>query len=117
MLLKHSADVNSQDEDGRTPLHDAIWGSGSKGDYPQIVQLLLERGADMNARDTHHQTPLHIASMSPTTLDIVRTLLEHGADVDAEDESGRTPLQVAEEEEHDELALLLFEFRSGRAHN
>ena len=74
MLLEHSADVNSQDKDGLTPLHDTIWGSGSKGDYPHIVRLILERGTDMNARDTYHQTLLHIASIGPADLDTVHIL-------------------------------------------
>ena len=115
MLLEHSADLNSKDEGGRTPLHGAIDGSRFKGDYPQIVRLLLEHGADKNARDTQHWTPLHNASMGLADLDTVRISLKHGADVDAKNKLGKTPLQVALKEALSELAQLLSEFRSGSA--
>ncbi len=53
MLLKNDADVNSEDEEGRTPLHYAAM-YGSLG----AVKLLIQNGADINACDGDGKTPL-----------------------------------------------------------
>jgi ankyrin repeat protein len=109
LLLEHGADVHSRDKDGRTPLHDLVWGGESfKGDRPDIARLLLKHGANVNARDNKYRTALHVAvSERPDLLDIIRILLEYGADVDAKDEDGCTPLQVSLERGGEEVTQLL----------
>jgi ankyrin repeat protein len=47
--LSTMRNVQTQDHNGRTPLHDAIWGDDLRGDYPRVVRLLLEHGANTNA--------------------------------------------------------------------
>ena len=123
VLLEHNADTQAEDKDGFTSLH-RVSSYHPSSKHPQIVRLLLEHGADLNARDNRRQTPLHVvsshpwysSSLPPARLEIVRILLEHGADVDAEDEAGRTPLQAALAEGQEEVAQLLTEYCSKRAH-
>jgi hypothetical protein len=50
--LAAGADVNAKDEDGRTPLLNAL--SGPK----EIIELLIAKGADVNAQDDVGFTPL-----------------------------------------------------------
>jgi hypothetical protein len=51
-ILAKEADVNSKDEDGRTPLHWAVE-SGNK----VIIEFLLGKSANINAKDRDGRTP------------------------------------------------------------
>ncbi len=87
-LLK-SADVDSRDRDGRTPLMHAIVTEHSE---PKMIEYLVEHGADVNAVDKgEHWTPLHFAARD-RKAEIVKILLQHGAVVDSVDSFGNTPL-------------------------
>ena len=97
MLLDRGANLNAENDEGKTPLHLV-----SQGDYDTqehgvgITRLLLQRGVDVHVKDKDHGTPLHSAAFSGM-LEIARVLLDHGADVNTEDKQGRTPLhQVAQ---------------------
>ena len=119
-LIK-SADVNSKDERGSTPLmFAAAFGSvdGMKllldggaevnaknafdvtalhwcaGDLAK-VRLLLAKGADINARSKQGRTPLIVAAAYDGNLEVVKLLIEKGADMAAKDGSGTTPLLAA----------------------
>jgi ankyrin repeat protein len=71
-LLAHGADVNGEDQHGRTALLFA-----ALGDHEDAARLLLDNGADPNIG-----TPLMVAAIKRDT-DLVRALVEAGADVDA----------------------------------
>lgn len=75
LLIKHGADVVSQDRTRSTPLHMAAT-SGSA----ETVRLCIEHGADVNAKDETHLTPLHLASslVSATSASL---LIQRRADV------------------------------------
>ena len=92
-LLDAGADVNAEDNFGRTPLFTA----GSRS-----TRALLNAGADVNAEDNFGRTPLFTAVQerefdreNRVELDRVRVLLNAGSDVNAEDYEGNTPLHVA----------------------
>lgn len=57
LLIWVSADVNLQDDKGRTPLHYAAYGWNVL-----IVKLLLENGADAEIKDMNDETALDIAN-------------------------------------------------------
>lgn len=81
--------VNIRDQDGMTPLMNAIL---EEDVDPSLVRLLIERGADINASDTGEKwTALHLAARDQNE-EIVSILLEAGAIVDPVDVFGNTPL-------------------------
>ena len=94
-LLKHGADVNAKDHDGKTPLHSAIFTLEGL-DYIEILQELLNYNANVDSKDTNGDTPLHYASMHECR-EVVTLLLEHNANVNASDEviCNHTPLGLA----------------------
>ena len=57
-MLDRGADIESEVEDGSTPLHYAAKFKASQ----EMVALLLDRGADIKARDDSGGTPLHYAA-------------------------------------------------------
>lgn len=88
-LIQSGCDVNEVDEDGRTPLMDAILNCDCSS---AMVQLLLENGASVNVADkVQHWTSLHFASRDGKPV-LVSLLLKRGARVDAVDVYGNTPL-------------------------
>lgn len=122
-LLAAHADVNLEDEHGRTPLLAAL-----DAVHPTVAAMLLRSGANVRSTlpDTH-MTPLHLAcrpelaSLVPTLIEAggepeaaatggyqpihacawycapggLQALIAAGADVDAATEDGTTPLHVA----------------------
>jgi ankyrin repeat protein len=97
-LLAHGASVtvNSQTNEGWTPLH---WAAYLR--HFQIACTLLEHKARVNSRDNHGCTPLHRAlqhresGLGPGQSRVVMLLLDNNADVNVGDNSGYTPLHLA----------------------
>ncbi len=93
-LINHGADVNTQDERGRSPL--SIAATKSRSDISdRILDLLLSRGANVDFIDDYGRTPLSWAATrtnSPVGTQILDLLLKKGANVDSKDDQGRTPL-------------------------
>lgn len=85
--LVASANVNSQDEDGNTPLILAAMYAG--GD---CVEALLNKGADSNIANQAGATALHRAASS---LEKTRMLLAAGAKANVRSKLGNTPLLLA----------------------
>ena len=84
-LLSLGADVLVVEEDGFTPLHEAVTKDLT------AAELLYEAGADINARSKTGRTLLFEAAVNGKSQ-IVRWLLSLGADVSAADENGFSPL-------------------------
>jgi len=78
VLLK-SADVDSRDADGRTPLMYAIL---AEDPDLKMIDYLLNHGADVNAAEQAGWTPLHFAARD-RKREIVEMLLARGALVDS----------------------------------
>jgi hypothetical protein len=73
LLLEHGADINVQNQIGRTPLHRASM-IGALG----VVRLLLEHGADVEAKNNVGETALQEAADMEHD-DVVELLREYGA--------------------------------------
>jgi ankyrin repeat protein len=104
-LLKNGSDVNAQNMDSRTPLHDAVinWDKA-------VIEEVLAHGPDVNLKDNHRRTPLHYAvlPLRPSRA-VVEAIVAHNPDVDILDETGSTALDILRPKvrEDDELLLLL----------
>ena len=110
-LIRAGADVNIQDNQGRTPLFNIIEVRDVDFDQNavQFILQLVNAGADPNIKDREGKTVLMYASeyyfkkeRQPMgrpvevkympNLDYISTLLNHGADPDLKDPNGRTIL-------------------------
>ncbi|CAB3988371.1 phosphatase 1 regulatory subunit 12A-like isoform X3 [Paramuricea clavata] len=95
-LLQKGSDVNYQNIDGVTALHQACIDEND-----ELVELLVQHKADLEVRDNEGWSALHAAASSGN-LDVTEFLVEHGADIAAVNNEGELPLDLAEEDEMDE---------------
>ena len=75
LFLERNADVNIQDKDGHTHLHQAV-----KNRNKNLVRLFLERNADVNIQNKYGETPL-LLSIKMGHENLFTLLAEHSADV------------------------------------
>lgn len=100
-LLEYSS-VSATDEQGRTPLHQAVIGGESS-----IIRLLLRKGGvNINARDRDGRTPLVLAARTGL-VHVVRTLVDSHADLDLADNDRSTALHYAVYNGVEMVAILL----------
>jgi ankyrin repeat protein len=90
LLLDRSAEVNSPQIDGRTPLYNAA----SAANADAIVKLLLARGADPNRATANGQTPLMTAA-GRGGVEAMQVLIAAKANVNAKNGAGATALMAA----------------------
>jgi len=102
-LLDQGAMVDSQDEEGLTPLYRAC--TFYKCDY-DVIRLLLEKGASIENKDKRGRTPLFRACLQ-NNLKLIELLLDHGAQIDSKDCEGCTALFRAVEQKNIESIRLL----------
>ncbi|KAL9018607.1 MAG: hypothetical protein Q9185_004123 [Variospora sp. 1 TL-2023] len=76
-LLEDGLHIGVEDDDGRTPLHEAAF-------YGRVELLdgLLARGAELNAKDKWQDTPIDRACLNGY-LEVVKFLIGRGAEVNA----------------------------------
>ncbi|TVY90479.1 Ankyrin repeat domain-containing protein, partial [Lachnellula willkommii] len=107
LLIQQNADLNSKDNDGRTPLVYAV----IEGHH-RIVTTLLAHGARIDEVDCDDRSALHWAVLHQRE-EILKLLLqrkeEQGLDVDAYDFSGWTPVHMAVHAEFVEGVRMLLE--------
>lgn len=89
LLVKASHNLDLQDNDGKTVLHQAPY-------YPDMVKLLVEAGANMEVGDAYGKTPLlDAADHYHFRPEGVAVLLEGGANPNACDKNGVTALMAS----------------------
>lgn len=108
LLLEKTPDVNVKDQQGITPLMEAI----SSRNF-DAVKMLLARNPDVMAKNKYNQTMLHVAAnriTNDTTSDqdreeywkLLDVLIEKGADPTVSDTSGRTLETIIKDGPHPE---------------
>ena len=109
-LLTTGVDVNTVDEDGRTPLMYAAFNG-----HADIISLLIDKGALINASDSEGRTALMMASSGPFPA-AVKILLDHQADPNLTDkEEHFTALMYAAAEGQLEVVKILLANRADPA--
>ena len=106
-LHNTSADVNTKDALGRTPLHIAA----EKG-YGDVAMFLVENGTDVNLTDANGNTPLIFIIHKIGNLEITKRLIAKGAVVNAQNRTGETALMYAAWRGYSEIVQLLLKNRA-----
>lgn len=96
-LLKQGAEINAQDEQGRTPIMRATYAQQA-----ETVDALIRAGTDINIRDNNLANPLLYAS-AEGLLDIVKLALGARADTRFTNRYGGVSLIPAAERGHVEV--------------
>lgn len=117
-LLDCGANIEAQDEFGRTPLHhvcgrqapstpmQAIGKLLFKSEisaYSECAENLIDRGANVNATDGDGWTPLHYSAMHANSK-VAETLVENGANLAMTDKLGMSAQDVAFAKGNEKLA-------------
>lgn len=76
LLVKHGADLESRDSDGRTPLMHAA----SCSQNADVIERLIHLGADLGAKDNQGMTPLVCAVSYNENRDVVERFLRFVAE-------------------------------------
>jgi ankyrin repeat protein len=108
VLLACKAELEQQDDKGKTPLFTS--------DSPARVKVLLAAGAQVDARTKKGATPLIRAASDDGVLTdladvarVARLLIHYHAVVDAQNDDGQTPLMCAAWRGHTDIARALLE--------
>ncbi len=88
-LIKKGADINSETEEGITPLVYAIANNQTK-----VAKMLIEYGSNLDKLTARDETPLIIAVKNQNE-EITEALIRGGADIDLTDKYDATPLHYA----------------------
>jgi ankyrin repeat protein/Nse-like zinc-finger protein len=91
MSLMNESNVNSQDEEGNTPLHLV---SIYCHKVTSVVNKLFEYGANVNQLNQNGDTPLHIAAQYGRTK-VISDLINQGADATILNNQEKLPIDLA----------------------
>lgn len=94
-LLRHGANPNQKDADGKTPAARAAGFGYSAAHSIKLLTLLLDHQANINAPDINGVTPL-MEAVRRNEPELVKFLLDHHADPNLTDCAGKTALSVAQ---------------------
>ena len=74
LFLKAGADINTQDNDGNTPLHHAV-----SEQYMNMVNILMKKGADPLIRNRYGYSARELAALIyPANPGIIKAIRESG---------------------------------------
>ena len=90
VLLNAGADINSQTEEGLTPLIAAAY------NHTVILEMLLRNGADIDAQENKGWTALYAATLFKN-VGALKILIKNGANVNIKSNDGKTALDIAQE--------------------
>ena len=93
-LIAGGADINKQDNDGRTALWIAV-----DQDHVECLKEIISAEADINKEDIHGQTALRIAA-GQGHIECLKELITAGSDINKEDKKGQTALWIAAKKGH-----------------
>lgn len=96
-LLAQGANINAQDDRGRTPVMAA-----THGNHVETVRVFIEAGADINIRDNRSDNPFLYAG-AEGMLDILKLTIDAGADTRLTNRFGGTALIPAADRGHVEI--------------
>lgn len=91
IFLSSDIDIDSQNNEGKTPLMIAASG---QYDYPEYVSILLDHKADINIQDKNNFTALMYAIGKPRTM---QALIDKKAKIELTNSKGQTALDIAEQ--------------------
>jgi hypothetical protein len=100
-LLRHGANINQKDTNGRSCLHIAAHIGNA-----DVVSLLIKYNGDIELVDNGGRTPL-LTAIWNDNLEITKLLLEAEADVNHQDQQGATALSIATQKGNSDLVLEL----------
>ena len=110
ILLELGANVDYQNEEGKTALMLAI-----SGGHEHIIQTLIAAGTNVNIQDYCGNTPLVIGLNFPSSnshIQVVKLLLKENADPNLQNQNGETALMVASQQNHFKVVELLLKERA-----
>lgn len=101
ILIDSGADLNFPDDDGNTPIHQAILretpyyaDENLSNEMIIITEMLIAKGTALNTPNKDGYSPLHCAIILNKN-NIALKLLSRGAGPNSTDKEGRTPLHIA----------------------
>jgi ankyrin repeat protein len=99
LIETHGADINVQDKDKNTPLHNALrYFNPNDGEITVLIYLLSQKGVKAHMKGLYDWTLLHTACqhINALPLDVFKVLIETiGCDINAQDKHNNTPVHHA----------------------
>jgi uncharacterized protein len=108
ILLGKGAQVNLQDNLGRSPLHDV---------NIDVAKLLVKAKANINLADNQGQTPLHRAALEEESgfgIELVSLFISQNVKSDIKDKQGKTAFAIACEYNKTAIIKLLADYQGRR---
>jgi uncharacterized protein len=108
VLLARGAQVNLQDNQGRSPLHDVNL---------NVAKRLIKAGGNINLPDNQGQTPLHRAVIEEQSYfgpELVSLFISRNVNANIKDKQGKTALAIACDLQKTEIIKLLEAYQTRR---